>query len=287
MDWTTSSDRQPPTTLGPAVAVRRRTVLWWAAATAVRVPLLIVADYGYAQTVKRLAPSWPTVARYGPLVCHADFRLDAYRPVIDELQEMYDALPQRLGLRRASGEVRLFLFHDRTTYRSYMRRYFPSLPHRRALFVLDNERAMVFAYRSDQLEIDVRHETTHAILHLVLPVVPLWLDEGLAEYFELGLTASPLESPHRVGLQQRTVARLEELERLDELGKMSRRDYRDAWAWVHFLLNGPPTVRDEFHRYLLDLQSRRPAGRLSVRLQRRGVPLPAAMTAHVQDLLRR
>ena len=32
---------------------------------------------------------------------------------------------------------------------------------------------------------DLRHELTHALLHGVLQDVPLWLDEGLAVYFEL------------------------------------------------------------------------------------------------------
>ena len=35
-----------------------------------------------------------------------------------------------------------------------------------------------------ELAVDLRHETTHAVLHGLLPMVPLWLDEGLAEYFE-------------------------------------------------------------------------------------------------------
>ena len=43
----------------------------------------------------------------------------------------------------------------------------------------------VFAYKSKALPVDVRHEGTHGLLHAALPMVPLWLDEGLAEYFEV------------------------------------------------------------------------------------------------------
>ncbi|GIT30210.1 MAG: hypothetical protein Ct9H300mP1_22560 [Planctomycetaceae bacterium] len=32
---------------------------------------------------------------------------------------------------------------------------------------------------------DLRHEFTHGVLHSSLKRVPLWLDEGLAEYFEV------------------------------------------------------------------------------------------------------
>ena len=37
----------------------------------------------------------------------------------------------------------------------------------------------------DHLRTDLRHELTHALLHGVLKDVPLWLDEGLAGFFEL------------------------------------------------------------------------------------------------------
>ena len=41
------------------------------------------------------------------------------------------------------------------------------------------------AYRNPEFGNDLRHECTHALLHAVLPAVPLWLDEGLAKYFEV------------------------------------------------------------------------------------------------------
>ena len=44
---------------------------------------------------------------------------------------------------------------------------------------------MVYTYWGNRIQQDLRHELTHAILHSVLKDVPLWLDEGLAEYFEV------------------------------------------------------------------------------------------------------
>ena len=43
----------------------------------------------------------------------------------------------------------------------------------------------MFAQVGPDFEIDLRHEATHALLHGSLPMVPLWLDEGLAKYFEV------------------------------------------------------------------------------------------------------
>ena len=43
---------------------------------------------------------------------------------------------------------------------------------------------------------DLRHEMTHAYLHAVVPNVPLWLDEGLAKYFELPRQQHGLNQPY-------------------------------------------------------------------------------------------
>jgi hypothetical protein len=62
---------------------------------------------------------------------------------------------------------------------------------------------MVFAYRGEDFETDLRHECTHALLNAALPVVPLWLDEGLAEYFEVlpqsAIARKPASSERGVG----------------------------------------------------------------------------------------
>jgi hypothetical protein len=61
---------------------------------------------------------------------------------------------------------------------------------------------------------------------------------------------------------------------------MGRDEYRDAWAWVHFLVHGPPEANAEFLRYLTDLEGGLEAGRLSERLRRRLPDLNRRMTEH-------
>ena len=56
---------------------------------------------------------------------------------------------------------------------------------RRAFFLAQGSRQVVYTYFNPQLEVDLRHEATHALLHLAIAELPLWLDEGLAEYFEV------------------------------------------------------------------------------------------------------
>ena len=54
--------------------------------------------------------------------------------------------------------------------------------HRRAFFVETDTQLSVYAQWGDRVAEDLRHEVTHGYLHAVVPNVPLWIDEGLAEF---------------------------------------------------------------------------------------------------------
>ena len=82
-----------------------------------------------------------------------------------------------------------------------MNQWYPRVPYRRALFVKSGSRGRVFAYEHEDLAVDVRHESTHALLHASLPMVPLWLDEGLAEYFEVAESQRAFDHPHSTALE--------------------------------------------------------------------------------------
>jgi hypothetical protein len=130
----------------------------------------------------------------------------------------------------------------------------------------------VFAYRDAELATDLRHETTHALLHADFPMVPLWLDEGLAEYFEMPRSDRALRNPHLDELvwplRTGRVSTLERLQRKHELDQLDGADYRDAWAWVHFMLHGPVAAHAELVRYLADIRQRSPPGDFAERLAR-------------------
>ena len=146
---------------------------------------------------------------------------------------------------------------------------------------------MVFAYRSRQFSVDIRHECTHALLHTTLPMVPLWLDEGLAEYFEVAPGDRAFNNPHLPGVRWAArlgvVSRLESLEKKGDLSKMGGSEYRNAWAWVHFMLHGPKEAHDELVRFLADIQVHTPPGLLSERLKRRLPDLKRRFAAHFRS----
>ncbi|MFO7901575.1 MAG: hypothetical protein ACQESR_21975 [Planctomycetota bacterium] len=232
-------------------------------------------------------PRWPDERIAGSFVFHADHSLSKHRDLLNELSGLQRDLIQTLNSGRTRTPIHLFLFAKRSTYETYMNTYFPEVPFRRALYVKYDDNGLVFAYQSDDFDVDVRHESTHALLHSDLPMVPLWLDEGLAEYFEMSPDQRAFGSPHLkmtkwsawLGL----VPEIEDLEEIESLNEMGAREYRGAWAWTHFMLHGSKQAHTELVRYLADIRAHKPPGALSERL-RRGIPdLERRFTEHFRS----
>jgi hypothetical protein len=216
---------------------------------------------------------WADERIASPFVIHSDFSLQAYASLIDQMGELRKDIVEALSIQQPQEEIHVFLFREKNTYKKYMSHYFPTVPKRRALYIKARGPGMVFAYHSSELDVDVRHESTHALLHAALPVVPLWLDEGLAEYFEVPKEKRAAENPHhsfiKWGARFGHVPSLTKLEEFGDLRDMGKSEYRAAWAWTHFMLHGPEAARNEFIRYLQDLEASVPPGILSQRLRRR------------------
>ncbi|NLY02387.1 MAG: hypothetical protein GXY83_40395 [Rhodopirellula sp.] len=230
---------------------------------------------------------WRDERTLGPFVCRADFDLAQLDPFFTQLELLQSDLNHHLGVRPASEPVELYLFRNERRYREALSRHLPGIPYRRALYVKTGGRGMVLAYWSREIEVDLRHECTHALLHATLPVVPLWLDEGLAEYFEVQREQRAFENQHlgavrwlaRFGI----TPRLEKLEKKSDVSDMGGAEYRDSWAWVHFMLHGPYLAHDELVRYLADIQNHAPPGILSSRLRARLPDCDRRFGAHFQS----
>jgi len=230
---------------------------------------------------------WPDEYQVGQFLCHADFPLAAYRPLLDSMPVLEQDLVQRLALQPSRDPIYVFLFHNKNTYHGYLRKHFPDAPSRKALFIKDRGLGMVYAYVGGDFEADLRHECTHALLNAALPVTPLWLDEGLAEYFEVAPGERADGNPHgkyvKFNAYLGQTPRLEDLEQLRDLSQMTRTRYRHAWAWVHFLLHGPPEACAELQRFLADIQALTPPGLLSRRLRQRLPDLDVRFAEHCRN----
>jgi hypothetical protein len=188
------------------------------------------------------------------------------------LARLQSDLVEMLRVRRAGEQIEVLLFRNEASYRDYLKRYLPTVPYRRALYVRRGGPGMVLAYRNGGLAVDLRHECTHALLHAALPVVPLWLDEGLAEYFEVPPIERAFDNTHLRGTRWNAmlgiVPKLEKMEGKGGLAEMGTKQYRDAWAWVHFMLHGSVEAHEELVGFLADIQARTPPGQMSSRLRR-------------------
>ncbi|MEM6328920.1 MAG: hypothetical protein AAF790_01595 [Planctomycetota bacterium] len=227
--------------------------------------------------------AWVDWRQVGPFVVHATADLTHLEPLLNELPRLEGELRRVLALRPCRQTIAVLILSSEAEHRALLGQRFPGVPYRRALFVKQGGRSTVFVYRHAELAVDLRHECTHALLHADLPMLPLWLDEGLAEYFEAPAGQRAFGNPHgealrwnmRLGLV-RGVAKLEERR---ELADLTARDYRFAWAWTHFLLHGPRPATEALWAYLAAIRRGEPPGDLSARLEQ---ALPGANKRLVQ-----
>lgn len=234
-----------------------------------------------------MAEGWPSEVRGDGFLCHADFHLDDYWEQLAEVSGAQNDLVKLLGVPRPEEPFHVCLFARRESMRQHVARYFPQAPDRRALFVQQDGVGMVFAHWSNQLAVDLRHECTHAALHASHPFIPLWLDEGIAEYFEVDpgqrMSGSPYLKEVRWKARFAMGPNVARLEQLDSPNRMDSDDYRDSWACVHFMLHGPPAAREELKQYLSDLRDQRPTAPLGERLEQRFPHLSRQIASHFRN----
>ncbi|NMC21950.1 MAG: hypothetical protein GYA33_16210 [Thermogutta sp.] len=230
------------------------------------------------------APVWIDAREVSGFRVFCRFPADRIAPLLGDLDGLSKDIAAYLGLEASPRAVDVYLFADAREYAEYVKRAFPEVPYRRALYVQRGDRAMVAAYLSPELATDLRHECTHALLHSALPMVPLWLDEGLAEYFEVEPLRRAGGSPYLAAVRWRSrlgyVPSLEGLEGLRSMASMTEADYRNAWSWVHFMLHGPPEARDALVDYLSVIRQGGIPGSLGGRLSARIPRLKTAYKRH-------
>jgi hypothetical protein len=162
--------------------------------------------------------------RIAPYVFLSDFEIKPDLPLFKELAGLRDQLYAELKQRGMGGADDLFVY----TF-----------------------------WDAQRIQQDLRHELTHALLHSVLKDVPLWLDEGLAEYFELPPESRGVNRVHVEHLRhdgRPLKLDLARLETVREVKDMTAAEYRESWAWVHFLLRGHPEAKPVLLNYLAQLR---------------------------------
>jgi hypothetical protein len=233
--------------------------------------------------------------RMAPYIFLADFEIPKTQPVFKELANLRDQVYKELLLPSGTASVQVHLFENREKYERFMHERYPTFPNRRAFFVAQERSAggpedlLVYTFWEDaRIRQDLRHELTHGLLHCVIRDVPLWLDEGLAEYFELPPEKNGISAIHLEHLRSQYAAgempNLDKLERLTEVSQMKMPQYRESWAWVHMMLRSNPEAKKVLLTYLQHLRNQRDPGSLR-RMLTKVYPNPEeALRQHVARL---
>jgi hypothetical protein len=204
-----------------------------------------------------------------------------------ELEQLREDVERLLGLEAAADPIEVNLFASRRSYQKFLSVRVPEGVARAALFVKGADMGRVYVHRHRDFRTDLRHECTHAVVHNALPYVPLWLDEGLAEYFEVPAPLRAGDNPHLKGvswaMRLRWEPSLAGLEEKRDLSTLEAEDYRDSWAWVHFMLHGPPQPRQVLANYLYDIRSGNSAGQLSERMAHEVPGVETQLLRHFQE----
>jgi hypothetical protein len=209
---------------------------------------------------KPLVPA-RVLTQSGPYRIWTNEPIEADAPAVRELASLDRQVRRELALRPdpEAAPIEVYILDDERTYLHFLKFYYPELPARRAFFLARGDRRVVYTYFGGRLEEDLRHEATHALLNGSIPDLPLWLDEGLAEYFEVGEDREGLNREHLARLPADRAGGwapdLAHLETLTDVREMTPRDYREAWAWAHYFLSGPEPNRAALLGYLADLKA--------------------------------
>ncbi|MFZ5833497.1 MAG: DUF1570 domain-containing protein [Planctomycetota bacterium] len=223
------------------------------------------------------------------LLVHSDFPLPPRHRLFDDLQLLRADLARALNLPEMGEPIHIYVFESPERFSAFVNLHHPSFPERRAFFVETDTRLMVYAQWGDRLAEDLRHEATHAYLHAVVPAIPLWLDEGLAEYYEVPRSATGINVPHleRLASRIRAGAWQPDLRRLESIppdAELSQDDYAECWAWIHFLLDEAATRGQIVQAYLDELRRTGRAREVASQVESADPHATEALVEHVLQL---
>jgi tetratricopeptide (TPR) repeat protein len=203
------------------------------------------------------------------------------REIGEDLERLRDALSQLSpGLTLSSPiPTYIFVFRDAPSFQAYQRTY-NGKPLDSGGYFLGRQLANYVAINGDQHgeeRVVIYHEYLHYLMHNNFASFPLWLNEGLAEYystFQVAKDEARIGQPiteHVFWLRQHTFIPLATLfavnERSPEYNESSRRGgfYAESWALVHYLISGSPERRQQAAEYLRLLQAGTPPGQVFAR----------------------
>ncbi len=257
-------------------------------AAVARCAVLLMLCLGLLANQSASAADWADVRKQGQFTVYSEVRLEQFVGLMQTIEQHHADVIATLELAPNKSPIEIYILANSRSYRAHATRHAPEGVSRRAVFAKDADGVgRVFLYVHKDFEIDLRHELTHAVLHSMLAFIPMWLDEGLAEYFEVPAEDRASGNPHQTRLKWNSRLGwrpdLKDLESKESVSEMSVADYREAWAWVHTLIHGSAEETAALQNYLEAIERGEPPGPLSAHLARLDKNFGRRVTTHIKN----
>ena len=185
--------------------------------------------------------------------------------VARDLLRMREAIGQITRLKvRSPVPTRVFLFANERTFGPYRDAMFPNERDITGAFLGSDDGNFILLRADSEGGVDriVYHELTHYFVSNTVGQVPLWLSEGMAEYYSTFRTSGqdvhigrPV-SEHVGWLRQQPLIPLRDLFLMDrdspayDENTRSGVFYAQAWALLHYLMHGNDVRRAQLTKFL-------------------------------------
>ena len=221
-----------------------------------------------------------------------------HEQTLSAIRQIHDRYRQDLGLDlHGTAEVNLYLFTEQANFVRWMEeRGAISNPNYAGVFLPATNEVAVWRWspNDDNVAQTILHESSHVLLHQLSPASPVWLHEGLAQYFQTlkvhsngraVITALPdAEKRIQTWVDNQQLITLRQYLSLDDQAwrKMAHElnaiPYTVAWGTTAFLMS-KPVGRSTLRQLLQDLEKtdRRPT------LQRIGHLYPGGLSRMEYD----
>jgi len=218
-----------------------------------------------------LGANWPIRFTQDQFSVYSTVSMLTLEPHLDALRTLPSELSEALKIKVSVRPIHIVVLNDRELLDQYARKVLPNAPSRQALYIRHRGPGLVLTYFHKNWIQDVRHECTHALLDASGLSLPVWQDEGLAEYFET-TGGHPIRHPsHWKSVQQQIrfgqIVDLQTMETTEMREGLDGKGYRDAWSVIAFLLNSSPETRAKYQQYLQEQQTKQAAGLVSHRIR--------------------
>ena len=193
------------------------------------------------------AEEWQSEYAYGPFEIYLNVDINLVRKTLEQIADQDRELSAMFSLPPCQEKIKLYIFADVKSYTTYIQKEYPGAPMRRALFAMEKDKpGKVFTFFHNDFAEDLRHECTHALLHSKIGRLPIWIDEGLAEYFEAPKAQRAYKEPYYSQIRKNVlynvfapVPDLKKLENIKRMGDFLEVHYRNSWSWMNFMINDP------------------------------------------------